>query len=89
MSTCSRSTSGGFGPLHLTDVDVEKVDGRGFGPARLPLQALQTVHAAAGLTGLSVQRLKNDPAANICGCVAVLADLQPTAGPARRRPSTS
>lgn len=67
------STSGGFGPMHLTDVDVDLVDGRGFGPDRLPEQSMQTVRWAADLTGLSVRRLKNDPAANICGGAAVLA----------------
>ncbi|MDQ3627524.1 MAG: N-acetylmuramoyl-L-alanine amidase [Actinomycetota bacterium] len=74
------STSGGFGPLHLTDVDVDLVDGRGFGPDRLPLQSMQTAQRAAELTGLSVRRLKDEPAANICGGAAVLAADQGAAG---------
>lgn len=70
------STSGGYGPMHLTDVDVEPADGRGDGPARLPQQSLATSHAAADLTGLSVRRLTADAAANICGGAALLADHQ-------------
>lgn len=75
------STSGGYGPMHLTDVDADLVDGRGFGPDRQPVQSMQTVLLAAELTGLSVRRLKNDPAANICGGAAVLAEHQRVAGP--------
>jgi hypothetical protein len=74
------STSGGFGPLHLTDAPAELADGRGDGSVRAPLRSLQTAALAAELTGLSKDRLTSDAAANICGGAAVLAHLQREAG---------
>ena len=72
----SPSTSGGYGPMHLTDVDADLADGRGLGADRLPEQSLATAHAASGLTRLSVRQLTRDDAANICGGAALLADHQ-------------
>ncbi|MFB8402288.1 N-acetylmuramoyl-L-alanine amidase [Streptomyces sp. NPDC055912] len=48
-------------------------------PARLP-PALQTLDRAAALTGLPADRLRVDPAANIEGGAALLADHQRAAG---------
>jgi hypothetical protein len=76
------STSGGYGPMHLTDVPADLVDGRGDGSVRQPLRSMQTAAWAADLTGLSKQRLVSDPAANICGGAAVLAALQQDTGAA-------
>lgn len=75
----SPSTAGGYGPLHLTDVDVAdmstaKGDGSGIssqGPA-----ALHTAALAARLTQLGVHRLETDAVANVCGGAALLASYQ-------------
>ncbi|MBY8875563.1 N-acetylmuramoyl-L-alanine amidase [Micromonospora sp. PLK6-60] len=100
------STSGGYGPMHLTDaaqvastpssahVDADE-DPRGdeFRPLTLdpavaatpagdvlPRAALQTVDAAAALTGLPVRTLRTDAAANIRGGAALLASYQKRLG---------
>jgi len=73
------STSGGYGPMHLTDIDVEKPGlargDRSFrspdGPGSLP-----TIAIAADLTDLDASRLKSDDEANICGGAAVLESYQ-------------
>ena len=74
------STSGGFGPMHLTDVAA--VDGKGDGsPARAPAPGPnQTVDLAARLTGADVASLKRDVATNLRGGALVLADYQRAAG---------
>lgn len=79
------STSGGYGPMHLTDVTPAMAAG---GPAgavgRADLEemvkapALHTLGAAAELTGLSPAQLRTDPAANIRGGAALLASYQKT-----------
>ncbi|MEV0203317.1 N-acetylmuramoyl-L-alanine amidase [Nonomuraea sp. NPDC050691] len=64
------STAGGYGPMHLL---------------RAPAgDEAATLARAARLTGLSAQRLRSDPAANIRGGAAVLASLQarPSSDPA-------
>ncbi|GHJ12185.1 N-acetylmuramoyl-L-alanine amidase [Micromonospora sp. AKA38] len=101
------STSGGYGPMHLTDaahvlatpgsahVDEDE-DPRGddarplrldpataAAPTRetpLPAASLQTLDAAATLTGLDAQTLRTDPAANIRGGAALLASYQKALG---------
>ncbi len=89
----SMSTSGGYGPLHLTDVQVPdmstaKGDGSTVtsgGPA-----SLRTVDVAARLTKLDRQQLKADDAANICGGAALLASYQRELGqPTGARTSVS
>ncbi|MFI5817138.1 N-acetylmuramoyl-L-alanine amidase [Streptomyces sp. NPDC051643] len=77
------STDGGFGPLHLTDVTPAMMAGGAAGAAgrddlaSLAAQpALHTLQAAAKLTGLSVETLRKDPAANIRGGAALLASYQ-------------
>ncbi|WFE33003.1 peptidoglycan recognition family protein [Micromonospora sp. WMMD975] len=101
------STSGGYGPMHLTDAAHvlalprsahvgEDEDPRGddsrpltldpattAAPARekpLPTASLQTLDAAATLTGLDAQKLRTDPAANIRGGAALLAAYQKALG---------
>jgi N-acetylmuramoyl-L-alanine amidase len=76
----SHSTSGGYGPMHLTDVPADLVDGRGDGIDRLPVESLQTARLASDLTGVPVRRLRTDSAANICGGAAVLAYFQDRTG---------
>ncbi len=81
----SPSTSGGYGPMHLTDVDVEpagfaKGDGS-FRPSTGP-DSLHTASIAADLTNLSASQLKSDDAANICGGAALLASYQQDLGKA-------
>ena len=101
------STSGGYGPMHLTDaahilatpgsahVDEDE-DPRGddarplkldpataAAPKRetpLPNASLQTLDAAAALTGLDARTLRTDPAANIRGGAALLASYQKALG---------
>ncbi|KKK05684.1 N-acetylmuramoyl-L-alanine amidase [Micromonospora sp. HK10] len=100
------STSGGYGPMHLTDaeqvastpssahVDADE-DPRGddsrpltLDPATaaaptgdvLPQASLQTVDAAATLTGIPVETLRTDAAANIRGGAALLASYQKALG---------
>ncbi|MFD8260396.1 N-acetylmuramoyl-L-alanine amidase [Streptomyces griseoluteus] len=77
------STTGGYGPMHLTDVTPAML---ASGPAgavgRADLAdlakdpALHTLRAAAELTGLSPAELREDPAANIAGGAALLASYQ-------------
>jgi hypothetical protein len=99
------STSGGYGPMHLTDAaylagqpateepaeDAPAEDARGDDARPLPIghpdgagdplpAALQTLDAAAALTGLDEQALRTDPAANIRGAAALLASYQQQLG---------
>ncbi|MFF4535787.1 N-acetylmuramoyl-L-alanine amidase [Streptomyces aureus] len=77
------STSGGYGPMHLTDVTPAMLAagpagavGRGDLAALAKDPALHTLRAAAKLTGLSPAELRNDPSANIAGGAALLASYQ-------------
>jgi len=79
------STSGGYGPMHLTDIAVEQAGlAKGDGSFRASdgPDSLHTASMAAKLTKLDVSRLKSDDAANICGGAAVLASYQRDAGQA-------
>ncbi|MGW2638566.1 N-acetylmuramoyl-L-alanine amidase [Streptomyces sp. NPDC001348] len=80
------STDGGYGPMHLTDVTPAMMAGGDAGAAgrgdltKLAADpALHTVQAAAKLTGLSAQKLRTDPSANIRGGAALLASYQKAA----------
>ncbi|MFG2479779.1 N-acetylmuramoyl-L-alanine amidase [Streptomyces fagopyri] len=77
------STDGGFGLMHLTDVTPAMMAGGDAGAAgRSDLAslaakpALHTLRAAARLTGLSADTLRDDPTANIRGGAALLASYQ-------------
>ncbi|WP_251074431.1 N-acetylmuramoyl-L-alanine amidase [Streptomyces sp. ISL-12] len=77
------SASGGYGPMHLTDVTTGMLTGGAAGMAgRAEARALardkarHTLRDAAGLTGLSAAELRADPAANIRGGAALLASYQ-------------
>jgi len=74
----SPSTSGGYGPMHLTDVEGDLADGRGEGvPVPGPeAQSLHTLQLASELTGTPTRRLRRNDAVNIAGGAAVLARYQ-------------
>ncbi|MFW5474532.1 N-acetylmuramoyl-L-alanine amidase [Knoellia sp. CPCC 206450] len=74
------SVSGGYGVMHLTDAPVVPVTApeKGDSTSGLPSRA-GTLHVARQRTGLSAERLRTDPVANICGAAAVLASYQPGA----------
>ncbi|GHF00142.1 hypothetical protein E5082_09590 [Streptomyces griseoluteus] len=77
------STSGGYGPMHLTDVTPAMLASGPAGTVGRPDladlakdPALHTLRTAAKLTGLSPAELREDPAANIAGGAALLASYQ-------------
>ncbi|GAA4636147.1 N-acetylmuramoyl-L-alanine amidase [Actinoallomurus vinaceus] len=81
------SVSGGYGPMHLTQVSaasgrgVEQGGGDDYGTAAAPKTAAaasdpQTLPEAAKLTGVDAAKLRTDPAANIAGGAALLAKYQ-------------
>ena len=73
------STSGGYGPMHLVDVDLaDRAGGRGLDVAAEPAPTpdADTLSRAAELTGLSEQALRTDELANIRGGAALLAAEQ-------------
>lgn len=77
------NTSGGYGPMNLTDVTAEMVStgaagaaGRGDIAQLTSGPSLHTLDAAAELTGLSESDLRTDDDANIRGGAALLASYQ-------------
>ncbi|MEV8604089.1 N-acetylmuramoyl-L-alanine amidase [Streptomyces griseoviridis] len=77
------NTSGGYGPMNLTDVTARMVSGGGAGAvgrgdvAELTSDpALHTLKKAAKLTGASARDLRTDDKANIRGGAALLASYQ-------------
>ncbi|MFJ2399138.1 N-acetylmuramoyl-L-alanine amidase [Streptomyces sp. NPDC087843] len=78
-----QSAEGGYGPMHLTDVTATTVADGGAdaaGPADVAKlaapPALHTLRVAAKLTGLSLEMLRTNDAANIRGGAALLASYQ-------------
>ena len=72
------STSGGYGPMHLTDLSEyadPKAADKGETSSATPENA-GTLGTAADLTGISARALRVDDVANICGGAAVLASYQ-------------
>jgi hypothetical protein len=72
------STSGGYGPMHLTLRPAAQAPARAAREGRgddsvAPQVATGTLAQAAEITGFSERRLRTDPVANICGGAAVLA----------------
>jgi hypothetical protein len=70
------STSGGYGPMHLTAVDPGEREERSGGAEIAQAPSLRTLYKASTLTGLDPVALRNDAAANIAGGAALLADYQ-------------
>jgi N-acetyl-anhydromuramyl-L-alanine amidase AmpD len=80
------SVSDGYGVMHLTDepVTATSAPAKGDTNRSLPERA-GTMTVARDETGLSLQRLRTDHVANICGASAVLASYQP--GTTAQRPA--
>lgn len=90
----SPSTAGGYGPMHLTLVDLGHCGSRdeargetsgapaGVGTTSRGVaprpESLRTLEVAADLTGLPATRLRTDAVANICGGAALLASFRPS-----------
>ena len=70
------STSGGYGPMHLTAVDPSAIEDRSGGQELAKADSIRTLYKASSLTGLDPVALRNDPTANIAGGAALLADYQ-------------
>src|SRR6266496_609494 len=73
------SFAGGYGPMHLIQVSAGQLSGKGDDAARVSRPdpndpALHTLDAAAQLLGVSPDTLKRDPAQNIRGGAALLAE---------------
>lgn len=88
----SPSTSGGYGPMHLSDLEAapeaDRVDpkaaDKGEGTAaEAPGPRIGTLDLAADLTQVGTDRLRTDEVANICGGAAVLAAYQRELSPDR------
>lgn len=74
------STSGGYGPMHLTAVDPSTVLDLSGKQRTFKTQSLLTLYRAAKLTGLDPVALRSDPASNIAGGAALLAAYQKELG---------
>ncbi|MEW2546262.1 peptidoglycan recognition family protein [Streptomyces sp. NPDC047002] len=77
------NTSGGYGPMNLTDVTSSMVSGGAAGAAGrgdlaslTSSPSLHTLKAAAGLTGASAKELRTDDRENIRGGAALLASYE-------------
>ncbi|WP_084703792.1 N-acetylmuramoyl-L-alanine amidase [Phaeacidiphilus oryzae] len=77
------NTSGGYGPMNLTDVTSRMLDGGEVGAAGrhdlsplLSSPSLHTLTTAARLTGASADQLRQDTAQNIRGGAALLASYE-------------
>lgn len=70
------STSGGYGPMHLTAVDPSTAVDLSGGRKLAKADSLRTLYKASELTGLDPVALRNDTAANIAGGAALLASYQ-------------
>lgn len=71
------SGGGGYGVFDLSAETPEAWDGSGKGRTTSTRSQIET---AAGLTGLSVAALKEDPNANVCGGAALLASYHKGGG---------
>lgn len=72
------SASLGYGPMHLVDGAAART--AGMRADKVSVGSLDTLGDAARLTGLSATRLREDPATNIRGAAALLAQRQRDAG---------
>jgi hypothetical protein len=72
------STSGGYGPMQLTDVDLPRTAETADGTRTFTVSSpqLHTLDTAARLIGQDPIELRLDPAANIAGGAALLAEKQ-------------
>jgi hypothetical protein len=70
------STSGGFGPMHLTAVAPGTMVDKSAGMELARGESLRTLYKAADLTGIDPVALRTDTTANIEGGAALLASYQ-------------
>ncbi len=74
------SSSGGYGPMHLTAVDPSRLVDLSGKQKVGKVESLRTLYKAAKLTGLDPAALRNDTVANISGGAALLASYQRSLG---------
>jgi hypothetical protein len=74
------STSGGYGPMHLTSLGASEVADLSGKQKVATAESLQTLKKASELTGLDASSLRNDVTANINGGAAVLASYHKSLG---------
>jgi N-acetyl-anhydromuramyl-L-alanine amidase AmpD len=74
------STSGGYGPMHLTAADPTESEDLSAGRKLAKADSLRTLYRASDLTGLDPAVLRTDSTANIAGGAALLADYQRSLG---------
>ncbi|MER7249935.1 N-acetylmuramoyl-L-alanine amidase [Kribbella sp. NPDC000426] len=74
------STSGGYGPMHLTSLGASEVADLSGKQKVATAESLQTLKKASELTGLDASSLRTDITANINGGAAVLASYQKSLG---------
>ncbi len=74
------STSGGYGPMHLTAADPSALVERSAGQKLAKGDSLRTLYEASDLTGMDPVALRSDAAANVAGGAALLASYQKSLG---------
>ena len=74
------STSGGYGPMHLTAIDPSTVADLSGKQKVAKASSLRTLYKASDLTGLDPAALRTDTTANINGGAALLASYQRSLG---------
>ena len=74
------STSGGYGPMHLTAIDPSVVADLSGKQKVAKASSLRTLYKASDLTGLDPAALRTDTTANINGGAALLASYQRSLG---------
>ncbi|MFF1816881.1 N-acetylmuramoyl-L-alanine amidase [Kribbella sp. NPDC058245] len=74
------SSSGGYGPMHLTAVDPSTVADLSGKQKVAKVDSLRTLYKASQLTGLDPVALRTDTVANITGGAALLASYQRSLG---------
>ena len=74
------STTGGYGPMHLTGLGASEVADLSGKQKVATAESLQTLKKASDLTGIDQSTLRTDTAANIDGGAAVLASYQKSLG---------
>ncbi|HET6739233.1 MAG TPA: transglycosylase SLT domain-containing protein, partial [Kribbella sp.] len=74
------STTGGYGPMHLTALGASEVADLSGKQKVATAESLQTLKKASELTGIDQSALRTDTTANINGGAAVLASYQKALG---------
>ncbi|MFB6722796.1 N-acetylmuramoyl-L-alanine amidase [Kribbella sp. NPDC056345] len=74
------SSSGGYGPMHLTAVDPSRLVDLSGKQKIGKVESLRTLYKASQLTGLDPVALRTDTVANISGGAALLASYQRSLG---------